>query len=178
EIQLMATDSGSLTSTASVNLNPQTVALTFQSIPPGLSISSGTLTQPAPFTQTVIVNAQDTIVAPTHGAYPTTSQSVSWSDGGAQSHTITPPPAPATFTATFAAYADLSIAITGAPASICQGVPLTYTLEVANAGPSRATAVSVADTLPAGATLVSAGRARRAGRGRTAPPCPPLLPPT
>ncbi len=157
EIQLTATDSGSLTSTASVNLNPQTVALTFQSIPSGLLISSGTLTQPAPFTQTVIVNAQDTIVAPTQGAYPTTWEFVSWSDGGPQSHTITTPAAPATYTATFAAYADLSVAITGAPDSICQGVPLTYTLEVANAGPSRASAVSVADTLPAGATLVSAG---------------------
>ena len=171
EIQLMATDSGSLTSTASVNLNPQTVALTFQSIPPGLSISSGTLTQPAPFTQTVIVNAQDTIVAPTQGAYPTTWEFVSWSDGGAQSHTITTPSAPATFTATFAAYADLSIAITGAPASICQGVPLTYTLEVANAGPSRATAVSVADTLPAGATLVSAGGDGWTCGGETAVTC-------
>jgi uncharacterized repeat protein (TIGR01451 family) len=157
EIQLTATDSGSVMSTASVNLNPQTVALKFQSVPPGLLISSGTLTQPAPFTQTVIVNAQDTIIAPTQGGYPTTWEFVAWSDGGAQSHTITTPAAPATYTATFTAYADLSIAISGVPDSICEGQALTYTLDIANAGPSRASAVTVTDTLPPGATLVSAG---------------------
>ncbi|MFY9549893.1 MAG: PQQ-dependent sugar dehydrogenase, partial [Thermoanaerobaculia bacterium] len=156
EIQLTATDSSNLTSTTSVNINPQTAALTFHSVPSGLLLSSGTLTQPAPFTQTVIVNSQNTIIAPQQGAYPTIWEFVSWSDGGAQSHTITATPSPVTFTANFAAYADLSIAMSDTPDPVCQGQPLTYTLNVANGGPSRATTVTVIDTLPSGATLISA----------------------
>jgi uncharacterized repeat protein (TIGR01451 family) len=55
------------------------------------------------------------------------------------------------------ARADLSVGQSGAPAAICTGQPITYTLTVSNAGPSTATSVSVADTLPAGASLVSSG---------------------
>ena len=54
------------------------------------------------------------------------------------------------------ARSDLSIGQTGAPAEICTGQPITYTLSVSNAGPSTATSLSVSDVLPAGATLVSA----------------------
>ncbi len=158
ELQLTATDSGLLTSTTSVNLNPQTTTLTFQSVPTGLQLASGTLGQAAPFTQTVIVNSQNTIVAPTpQGAYPAIWEFASWSDGGAQSHTITAGAAPATYTATFATHADLSIAMGATPETVCGGLPITYTIDVANAGPSRAVSVSVVDTLPAGAVLVSAG---------------------
>jgi uncharacterized repeat protein (TIGR01451 family) len=51
--------------------------------------------------------------------------------------------------------ADLSITKTG-PASANASNTITYTLSVSNAGPSTASAVSVSDTLPAGATLLSA----------------------
>jgi uncharacterized repeat protein (TIGR01451 family) len=51
--------------------------------------------------------------------------------------------------------ADLSIVKTG-PASVTPGGSVTYSLAVANAGPSDAAAVSVTDTLPAGVTFVSA----------------------
>ena len=157
EVRLTAEDSASLTSTASVHVSPQTVALDFVSIPPGLQLSSGTLTRAAPFTQTVVVGSQNTIIAPSpQGAYPTILEFGSWSDGGEPSHTITAPESPWTLTATFAAHADLSIAMTAAPETICGGLPITYTLEVENAGPSRAVAVSVVDTLPDGASFVSA----------------------
>ncbi len=157
EVRLTAEDSASLTSTASVHVSPQTVALDFVSIPPGLQLSSGTLTRAAPFTQTVVVGSQNTIIAPSpQGAYPTILEFGSWSDGGEPSHTITAPESPWTLTATFASHADLSIAMTAAPETICGGLPITYTLEVANAGPSRAVAVSVVDTLPDGASFVSA----------------------
>ncbi len=157
EVRLTAEDSASLTSTASVHVSPQTVALDFVSIPPGLQLSSGTLTRAAPFTQTVVVGSQNTIIAPSpQGAYPTILEFGSWSDGGEPSHTITAPESPWTLTATFAAHADLSIAMTAAPETICGGLPITYTLDVANAGPSRAVAVTVVDTLPDGASFVSA----------------------
>ena len=53
------------------------------------------------------------------------------------------------------ASADLSIAKTG-PATVVAGSSLTYSLVVANAGPSDAADVAVTDTLPAGVTFVSA----------------------
>ncbi len=158
EIRLTATDSGLLTSTTGVNVNPQTTTLNFQSVPSGLLVASGTLTQVTPFAQTVIVNSANTIVALSpQGAYPVLWEFASWSDGGAQSHTVTAGAAPATFTASFAVHADLSIAMSAAPETICGGLPITYTIDVANAGPSRAVAVTMVDTLPAGAALVSAG---------------------
>jgi uncharacterized repeat protein (TIGR01451 family) len=55
---------------------------------------------------------------------------------------------------TITAQADLSITKTG-PASSTAGSPLTYTITVTNNGPSDATAVSVTDPTPAGATFVS-----------------------
>ncbi len=157
EIRLTAADSGALTSTASVNVNPQTVTLSFATSPPGLQLSSGTLTQTAPFDQPVIANSQITIAAPSpQGAYPTIWEFAAWSDGGAASHTITAS-ASAAYTATFALHADLSLAIEAAPEPVCGGLPITYTLDVANAGPSRAVSVTVVDTLPAGTSLISAG---------------------
>ncbi len=51
--------------------------------------------------------------------------------------------------------ADLSITKTDSADPVIAGNALTYTITVSNAGPSDAQGVSVADTLPAGVTLVS-----------------------
>ena len=56
---------------------------------------------------------------------------------------------------TVTASADLSIVKTG-PATVAAGQLVSYQLVVANAGPSDAAGLSVADTLPAGVTFVSA----------------------
>ncbi len=53
--------------------------------------------------------------------------------------------------------ADLVIGKTGAPDPILRNEPLTYTLTVANNGPSAATNLVVTDTLPAGVIYQSAG---------------------
>ena len=52
------------------------------------------------------------------------------------------------------AQADLALTKSG-PATAIAGNPITYDLTVTNNGPSDATAVSIADTLPAGVTFVS-----------------------
>jgi uncharacterized repeat protein (TIGR01451 family) len=66
-----------------------------------------------------------------------------------------------------AASADVSVTKSAA-ASVAAGANVTYTIVVANGGPSDATGVSVADTLPAGTTFVSL--AQPGGWTVTAPP--------
>ncbi len=56
----------------------------------------------------------------------------------------------ATFTA-----ADLSLAADATPAKVCPGDTITWTLTASNAGPSAATTVAIAATLPTGGTLQS-----------------------
>ena len=52
--------------------------------------------------------------------------------------------------------ANLSITASAAPVPAVVGEPLTYTLTIANSGPSNATVVVLTNVLPAGATFVSA----------------------
>jgi uncharacterized repeat protein (TIGR01451 family) len=155
EIQLNATDSDGLVGTASVNIQPQTVDLTLHSVPSGLTINAGTTSATTPYVHTVIINSATGLDALSpQGTFPTVWEFASWSDGGAESHTITAPVNPATYTATYQNRADLSLQMS-APGGVCSGQNITYTLTVANAGLSRASAVTLQDTLPSGATLVS-----------------------
>ena len=157
EIRLTASDSHGLTHTASVLLQPQTTNLTFQTTPPGLQLEVGTSTSTTPFTRTVIVGSLNSVEAVTpQGSFPNVWDFASWSDGGAQTHTITAPAAPTTYTAAYTNRADLSLGATASPEPAGAGATITYTLSVSNAGPSQANSVSVTDTLPAGATFVSA----------------------
>ncbi len=52
--------------------------------------------------------------------------------------------------------ADLSIGITGSPATLTAGSNITYTITSGNAGPSPATNVTVSDPIPANTSFVSA----------------------
>ena len=105
ELKLTATDSGGLQDTESVLLYPETVVLSFESSPMGLSLVLDS-PQITPFTRTVIVGSTNSLSAPS----PQTQglaiyDYVSWSDGGAQSHDITGGTAPATYLATYTARA-------------------------------------------------------------------------
>ncbi|WP_439676609.1 LamG-like jellyroll fold domain-containing protein [Embleya sp. MST-111070] len=102
ELRLTATDSGGLTGTTSVRLDPRTVDITLASNPPGLTLGLFSSQRPAPFTGTVIVGGTSSIAAPS----PQTLNGkryefASWSDGGAAAHNITAPATPLTLTATF-----------------------------------------------------------------------------
>ena len=106
ELQLTARDSAGLSSpTASVRLDPRTVSLTFRTNPGGLRLANLTLNasaQTTPFTSTVVVNSANTISAPpTQTVNRSTYNFVSWSDGGAATHTITAPSTATTYTATY-----------------------------------------------------------------------------
>jgi glucose/arabinose dehydrogenase len=102
ELQLTATDSGGLTATTSVTLQPRTANLTFRSSPTRLRLTAGPRTARAPFTITAIVNGQVAVNAISPQRYWGRSyRFVSWSDGGAQQHNITVPSTNATYTATY-----------------------------------------------------------------------------
>jgi PKD repeat protein len=102
ELQLTATDSGGLSDTTSVRLDPRTVVLTFHATPGGLQLAVNGALATATFSRTVIVGSSNTISAPspqTKGRKSYTFQS--WSDGGAQTHNITAPATATTYTARF-----------------------------------------------------------------------------
>ena len=102
ELRLTATDSGGLSNTKSVRLDPQTVALTFNTIPAGLRLAVNGSEATAAFSRTVIVGSNNSISAISPQAKgKTTYTFLSWSDGGAQTHNITAPASATTYKATY-----------------------------------------------------------------------------
>jgi glucose/arabinose dehydrogenase/PKD repeat protein len=105
EVQLVATDSGGLTSTTSVRLDPKTVVLTFKTNPGGLVLSDLVVNEAArttPFSVTVVVGSANSVSAPSPQQFNrSTYNFTSWSDGGPQSHTITAPAVNTTYTAVY-----------------------------------------------------------------------------
>ena len=105
ELQLTATDSGGLTSTTSVRLDPKTVVLTFKTNPGGLVLNDLVVNEAArttPFSVTVVVGSANTVSAPSPQQFNKSTYYFSaWSDGGPQSHTVTAPAANTTYTATY-----------------------------------------------------------------------------
>jgi glucose/arabinose dehydrogenase/PKD repeat protein len=105
EVQLTATDSGGLTSTTSVRLDPKTVVLTFKTNPGGLTLTDLVVNEAprtTPFSVTVVVGSANSVSAPSPQQFnKSTYNFVSWSDGGPQSHTITAPTVNTTYTATY-----------------------------------------------------------------------------
>jgi chitodextrinase len=102
ELRLTATDLSGATDTESLLLSPQTVNLTFDSVPQGLQLAVGGTQGPTPFTRTVIVNSNNSISAISPQATLARTYAFdSWSDGGAQTHTTLAPAAGTTYTATY-----------------------------------------------------------------------------
>jgi glucose/arabinose dehydrogenase len=102
ELRLTATDSGGLTDTEGVRLDPKTVRLSFDSDPAGLKLTVGSSSATTPFSRTVIVGSKNSISAPSPQTLGGNSyEFASWSDGGTQSHDIVAPDAAATYTATY-----------------------------------------------------------------------------
>jgi PKD repeat protein len=103
ELVLTATDSGGLTGTASVMLQPQTVNLTFATSPSGLQLVLNGGSAATPFTRTVIAGSNNSVSAPSPQTLNGSSYGfASWSDGGAQTHNIIAS-STATYTAVFLA---------------------------------------------------------------------------
>jgi PKD repeat protein len=102
ELRLTATDSGGLTSTKRVRLDPRTVVLGFRTNPTGLKLVVGSRRRKTPFSRTVIVGSTNSVSAISPQTLGGTSYRFQrWSDGGAQSHNIVAPASATTYTATY-----------------------------------------------------------------------------
>ena len=89
ELRLTATDADGLTDTKNIQLFPQTIDLTFNSIPAGLTLAVGSTSQPTPFNRTAILGGTLSMSAPSPQASGGTAyEFLGWSDGGAQTHNI------------------------------------------------------------------------------------------
>ena len=98
ELCLTVTDSGGLNDQDCVDLAPNTVTLTFATIPSGLELEYDGLSFIAPFTVVTNANSIRDLIAPsTQGC----NNFSSWSDGGAASHQINTGTNSRTFTATY-----------------------------------------------------------------------------
>jgi PKD repeat protein len=103
EIILTATDSGGLTDTKTVRIDPQTVAVTIASTPVGGPVTYAGTNRVAPYGTRSAVGFKTTVGASdlfTSGA--NTYLFGTWSDGGAATHNITIPATDTTFTAAYA----------------------------------------------------------------------------
>jgi glucose/arabinose dehydrogenase len=102
ELRLTATDSGGLTDTESIRLDPRTVVLSFQTTPGGLRLVVNGVAATATFTRTVIIGSTNSVsaISPQTKGKKTYSFS-DWSDGGAQTHNIVAPATATTYTARF-----------------------------------------------------------------------------
>jgi glucose/arabinose dehydrogenase len=102
ELRLTATDAGGLSDTKTLQLDPKTVVLSFQSSPSGLQLAVGGSSSTTPFTRTVIEGSNNGISAPSPQTLGGTSYDwVSWSDAGARSHNVVAGAAPGTYRAKY-----------------------------------------------------------------------------
>jgi glucose/arabinose dehydrogenase len=101
-ITLVATDSVGLSASKTINIYPETVQLTLASDPPGIVLSYGGQSYTAPVTRASAIGYQTSLGAPaTVVLSGTTFTFIGWSDGGAQTHSITVPATNVTYTARY-----------------------------------------------------------------------------
>lgn len=113
-ITLTVTDASGQSDTEMVTIYPETVNLTFASLPPGLVVNLNGVPHVAPFTIKSVINFQHVLDAPVQQqAGGVNYQFVSWSDGRAPSHTITVGTTGGTYTANY--QAPLSPTATATP---------------------------------------------------------------
>jgi len=89
EINLRVTDERGLTASATRKISPRTVQLEIESQPPGVPLTAGITSKPAPFGLTAIMGSQQVLSAPaTAQLGGVTYTWTGWSDGGARVHTV------------------------------------------------------------------------------------------
>jgi glucose/arabinose dehydrogenase len=101
-ITLTVTDSSGVTDSKSVTIWPEKVNLTFNTAPAtGLTLYLDGIAKTAPFIYDTLIGFNHTIEARNQTVGSTNYTFSSWSDGGAQSHTLVVPATDQSYTATF-----------------------------------------------------------------------------
>ena len=101
ELTLTATDSGNVSASTTVRLDPKTVVLSFRSVPSGLNLTVASTSHTTPYDHTAIKGGSVSVTAPSPQTLAgTTYTFASWSDGGAATHQVSAAAA-ATLTATY-----------------------------------------------------------------------------
>ena len=138
ELQLTATDTGGLSDTKSVRLDPKTVELSFRSDPAGLQLTVGSASATTPFSRTVIAGSKNSISAPSPQTLAGTSyEFASWSDRGTRSHDIVAPDAAATYTATYTPSSDNTppeTTVASGPSGYVKSTSATFSFSSSEAG--------------------------------------------
>jgi hypothetical protein len=101
EIRLTAMDSSGLTDTAWLLLDPERSLVTIDSAPPGIALTFDGSVVASPHSVAALVGYQHMIGAPDTVVGNTLVTFNSWSDNGAQVHTIVAPTIPASYVATY-----------------------------------------------------------------------------
>jgi glucose/arabinose dehydrogenase len=102
-LQLRAVDGGKLESGVTRRLDPQTVGISMQSAPAGLTLGFNAEAAAAPFVETLLTGSTFTVSAPSPQTLAgTTYEFASWSDGGAATHAVRAD-TPAAYVATYRA---------------------------------------------------------------------------
>ncbi|HEX2831647.1 MAG TPA: PQQ-dependent sugar dehydrogenase [Thermoanaerobaculia bacterium] len=101
EIRLTATDSAGVSSTVVRNLDPRKVALSFDTNPSRMTVRVNNLDFVTPATVTSWANWQLPIAAFAQTLFGADYTFASWSDGGAQTHSITTPASATSYLARF-----------------------------------------------------------------------------
>ena len=98
ELCLVVTDSGGLSGQDCIDLQQETVTLSFETVPSGLELEYDGVSYTTPFSVVTNVGAErDLIAAGQQGCYVFSN----WSDGEAASHSVIIGPDPATYIATY-----------------------------------------------------------------------------
>ena len=100
-IMLTVTDADGLTASTSVIIWPRKVNLSFDTVPSGLTLYLDGIAKATPFTYDTLIGFNHTVDARNQTSGNTSYTFASWSDGGAQLHTIVVPASAQSYTATF-----------------------------------------------------------------------------
>jgi len=83
------TDKRGLAASKTIQIDPRTVELAMSTDPPGIPLTAGLLSQPAPFSLTAIEGSNVALAAPSSAQMNGRTYTFqSWSDGGARAHTV------------------------------------------------------------------------------------------
>jgi len=111
-IDLQVTDSDGLVGADTVTILPQKVNLSFDTSPSGISIAIDGVPHVTPFVYDTMIGFQHTVsVSPTACVAGTGYAYVSWSDGGAATHTLTVPDVDSSYVVTYSVTGDCGVPV-------------------------------------------------------------------